>query len=285
MTEPDVQVSGMIQNPRVDKPLGEVILLHGLEGSHHSGYMVSMSYALARAGFRTTRLNMRTCGGTEHLCKTLYHAGLTADLNHVISKYREEGRGPFFLIGFSLGGNVVLKFTGESGGQLPADVAGSIAISTPVDLEAACLHMMKLENRIYERRFVARLKERYQRRCADHPEIYRLDGLDTVKSVYGFDDVITAPYFGFGSAENYYRTQSAYNFIGDIAIPTLMIQAEDDPLIPFRVYSHPGIQGNPRVQMITTRHGGHVGFISRRTPRFWLDEVVRNWIVNLRNKI
>lgn len=277
-TEVDVQVKGIVQNPLIDTPLCDVILLHGLEGSHQSGYMVSMSHALASAGFRTTRLNMRTCGGTEHLCKTLYHAGLTSDLRSVVRQYIKEGSQRIYLIGFSLGGNVVLKYSGEASEQLPAEVAGTVAVSTPVNLETACLHMMKLKNRVYEKRFVARLKNRYRRRCIDHPEIYQLAGLEKVRSVYGFDDVITAPYFKFGTAADYYRTQSSVNFIGNISIPTLMIQAEDDPLVPFEVYRHEAIHDNPNVKMLTTKHGGHVGFVSRRQPRFWLDEVVKNWI-------
>ncbi len=280
-TETDVQVSGVVQSPSSHQPLAEVILLHGLEGSHQSGYMISMSHSLVQAGFRVTRLNMRTCGGTEHLCRTLYHAGLTSDLNALVTQSIQENQLSVFLVGFSLGGNVVLKYAGESGSALPQEVAGVVAISTPVDLDASCRHMMRLQTRIYERRFVARLKERYRRRCADHPDLYQAVDLEKVQSVYAFDDVVTAPFFGFGTAGNYYNTQSAVNFTGDINVPTLMIQAEDDPLIPFRIYSHPSIRKNPKIQALTTRHGGHVGFISLRKPRFWLDEVVPGWITRI----
>lgn len=283
-TDEGVCVLGVVQQPRDKSPLGEVILLHGLEGSHSSGYMVSMAYSLVTSGFRVTRLNMRSCGGTEKYCKTLYHAGLTADMAAVVRHYQQEGRGPIFLAGFSLGGNVVLKFTGESGDRLRGLVAGAVSISTPIDLAACCRQMMRLENRIYERRFLGRLKDRYRQRCAEYPEIYQLNGLDQVRSVYGFDDVVTAPYFKFGTAENYYRTQSANNFIEGISIPTLMIQAEDDPLIPFSVYSHPAIAGNPQVSLVSTPHGGHVGFISRYSPRFWADQTVREWMLKIRNK-
>lgn len=283
-TEDGVRVLGVIQQPRIINPSGEVILLHGLEGSHSSGYMVSMAYSLVKAGFRVTRLNMRSCGGTQKYCKTLYHAGLTTDIAAVVDRYREEGRGPIFLIGFSLGGNVVLKFTGESGERIQGVVAGTVSISTPIDLDACCRQMMRLENRIYERRFLGRLKDRYRQRCAEYPEIYQLNGLDSIRSVYGFDDVVTAPYFKFGTAENYYRTQSSNNFIEGIAIPTLMIQAEDDPLIPFSVYSHSAIAANPQVSLVSTLYGGHVGFISRHSPRFWADETARDWILKIRNK-
>lgn len=274
-TEPGVQVLGIEQAP--SQAVGDWILLHGLEGSHGSGYMVSMAQAALEAGFRTLRLNMRTCGETEEHCATLYHAGLTSDLAAVLRQYATEGRGPVYLAGFSLGGNVVLKLTGELGAN--SLLAGSVAISTPIDLDACCRQMMRWENRIYERRFVQRLKARYLRRCAQHPDRYSPSALDGVSSVIAFDNQVTAQHFGFGSAENYYRTQSAQNFLGVIAAPTLVVQAEDDPLIPFRVYNQPAFQTNPNLQLLTTRHGGHVGFVSRRPPRFWVDEVVTGWLV------
>lgn len=277
-TEESVRVLGIVQEPR-QAPVGDVILVHGLEGSHNSGYMVSMAQTLLRAGFRTTRLNVRSCGGTESYCRTLYHAGLTSDLAHVVATYRAESARPIFLIGYSLGGNVVLKFTGEQGDSLSGAVAGAVAVSTPIDLAACCRQMMRLENQVYERRFLKRLKERYGRRAADFPDLFPLDGLRGVRSVFEFDDRFTARHFQFGTGENYYGSQSAQRFLDRIAVPALMIQAKDDPLVPFAVYSHPSIAANPNIQLIATEHGGHVGFISRRPPRFWADEVVKDWIL------
>jgi predicted alpha/beta-fold hydrolase len=283
-TEPGVRVLGYVQEPRVEAS-GEAILLHGLEGSHLSGYLISLAQALVSAGFRTTRLNMRTCGGTEEHCPTLYHAGLTSDLRSVVATYRQEGRGPIFLAGFSLGGNVVLKLAGESGRDLPGVVAGVAAVSTPIDLGACCRHLRRLDNFLYDNRFVGQLKARYRRRCTQHPDRYSPDPLSQVRSVWSFDDLITAPHFGFGTAENYYATQSSQNFLDDIQVPALVIQAQDDPLIPFSVYSHPAFSSNRHIQLLTPRHGGHVGFISRHTPRFWVDEVIRDWFSSLRNKL
>lgn len=277
-TEEDVRVLGIVQEPR-QEPQGDVIMVHGLEGSHNSGYMVSMAQALLRAGFRTTRLNVRTCGGTESYCRTLYHAGLTSDLAHVVRTYRVESARPIFLIGYSLGGNVVLKFAGEAGEFLQGVAAGVVAVSTPIDLAACCRQMMRLENQIYERRFLKRLKERYGKRAAAFPDLFPMEGLEGVRSVFEFDDLFTAKHFQFGTGENYYGTQSAQRFLGGIAVPTLLIQAKDDPLIPFEVYSHPSLAGNANIRLIVTEHGGHVGFISRKPPRFWADEVVRDWIV------
>ncbi|MDX2153576.1 MAG: alpha/beta fold hydrolase [Bryobacteraceae bacterium] len=274
-TEPDVAVLGIEQQP-AGPARGRLILLHGLEGSHESGYMRSLAQTALEGGWAVTRLNMRTCGGTESRCPTLYHAGLTSDLAHVVDYYAATEPGPVFLVGFSLGGNVVLKLAGERGPKLGVD--GVAAISTPIDLDACCRHMMRAENRLYEWRFVSRLRDRYRRRCADHPQRYHCDGIDRVRSVYEFDDRFTAPHFGFGSAARYYATQSSQNFLGDIRVPTLLVQAQDDPLIPFAVYERAEIRQNPAIQLLAPSHGGHVGFISRRTPRFWVDLVIADWL-------
>jgi len=275
-TVPGVRVLGVVQRPR-QTSRGHAILLHGLEGSHESGYMRSMAQTALDAGFAVTRLNMRTCGGTEDYAKTLYHAGLTEDLAAVV----ERRDGPVHLIGYSLGGNVVLKLAGELGTAARGKLAGVAAISTPIDLDACCRRMMHWDNRLYENRFLSRLRARYLRRVAAYPDVFSADGLDRVRSVFEFDDRFTAPHFGFGTAENYYATQSSRNFIERIAVPTLLIQAQDDPLIPFEVYGHPSIAANRNVELVAPAHGGHVGFLSRRSPRFWADEAVRDWMVRL----
>ena len=283
-TEPGVSVLTYHQKPRV-APITHAILLHGLEGSHESGYMISMAQTLLAAGVAVTRLNMRSCGGSEQHCRTLFHAGLTTDLAVVARRIHHATGHPVFVIGFSLGGNVVLKFAGESGSSIGDSIAGAIGISTPIDLAACCRQMMRIENRIYESRFVGRLKERYRRRHAQFPDVFPIDGLDRIRSVYAFDDHFTAKHFQFGDAENYYRTQSSARYLHGIAVPALIVQAQDDPLIPFRVFQEAEIESNPNIRLLATPHGGHVGFLSRRRPRFWLDHAVAAWISHQRNKV
>ena len=275
-TEPEVAVLGVEQSPGRTAE-ARLILLHGLEGSDQSGYLRSLAQTALEAGFAVTRLNMRTCGGSESRCPTLYHAGLTSDLRSVLLDYARFSSERLYLVGFSLGGNVVLKLAGEMGDALPA--RGLVAVSTPIDLDACCRQMQRFENRLYEWRFVERLKARYRRRCADYPERYRLEDLDGIRSVYDFDDRITAPHFAFGTAENYYRTQSSQIFLPQIRLPTLLVQAEDDPLIPFRVFEQAAIRRNPALELLAVPHGGHVGFVSRRLPRFWVDAVILDWIL------
>jgi predicted alpha/beta-fold hydrolase len=282
-TEPDVQVLVHTQRPPFPA-LGEIVMLHGLEGSSSAGYLRSMAQLALESGYAVHRANMRSCGGTESLCKTMYHAGLTSDTLSLIRQIREQHSAPVYLVGYSLGGNVCLKLAGELGDQAIGLIAGVCAVSTPIDLAACVRAMGRRQNRIYEWRFVSRLKERIRARAAAIPGVYPLDVLDKVRTVYEFDDKITAPYFGFGTADNYYATQSSNQFIAGIRIPTLLVQAKDDPLIPFEVFSHPGIQSNPNVRLLAVDHGGHLGFLSNRAPRFWVDRIIMEWIANSGNK-
>jgi uncharacterized protein len=278
-TEPDVEV--LVHAQRPDGPArGEIILVHGLEGSSAAGYARSMSYAALEAGYATHRFNMRSCGGTENLALSNYHSGQTSDLLHVLRERREKSGLPMYLVGFSLGGNVVLKLTGELGDQARGLVTAACAVSTPIDLKACSMTLGKPGNFLYQRRFLNRLRERVRLRHRQAPEIYSLEPLKKIRTIYDFDDLYTGPLFGFGNADNYYTTQSANRFIGKIRVPSLLVQAKDDPLIPFSVYHHPAFRDNPCLTLIAVDHGGHLGFIARRRPRFWLDGLVIPWLTD-----
>jgi len=258
---------------------GQIVLLHGLEGSANAGYLQSFSQAALERGFGIHRLNMRTCGGTEELCETLYHSGMTCDPLLVLKSLRERGTGPLFLVGFSLGGNVALKLAGELG---QTDLlAGCCAISTPIDLAACVRALEKRPNYLYLRRFVRRLCERVKRKSQISSHLYHAERLRKVRTIWQFDDEFTAPLFGFGSAANYYATQSSARFLDAIHVPTLVITAQDDPLVPFAIYRHPAFQSNPALTLLAPERGGHLGFLSRKRPRFWLDGVVLDWLDQL----
>jgi hypothetical protein len=282
-TEPGVQVRVEYQAPE-GEPLAHLILVHGLEGSSEAGYARSLAQAALEAGCAAHRFNMRSCGGTERLSgRSLYHSGQTSDLLTVIRQL--AGGAPIFLAGFSLGGNVALKLAGELGESAVRLIAGVMAISTPIDLAACVRQLDKPSNSIYARRFVSRLKERVRAKERLTPGLFDLSGLHQVRDIYGFDDRFTAPAFGFGSADNYYATQSANQFLDRIRVPTLLVQAKDDPLIPFSVFDHPAFSNNPHLRLLATEHGGHLGFISKTRPRFWLDQVLVHWVLEVRNKV
>jgi predicted alpha/beta-fold hydrolase len=282
-TEPDVQVLVHTQQP-AGEALAEIILVHGLEGSSDAGYARSLAQTALNAGFAAHRFNLRSCGGTENLSgKTLYHSGQTSDLLSVLRALK--GRAPVFLAGFSLGGNVVLKLAGELGGQANGLIAGVTAVSTPIDLAACARRLQARSNFIYSNRFLKRLKQRIRLKERLTPGCFSLDGLNHVSSVYEFDDKFTAPAFGFGTADNYYATQSANQFLDRIRVPALLVQAKDDPLIPFGVYNHPAFLNNPCLHLLPVDHGGHLGFISKTKPRFWLDDALVQWMEKVRNKV
>lgn len=272
-TDPDTQVLVQTQHPAT-RPLGHIVLVHGLEGGGDAGYIRSMAWDVLNAGFIAHRFHMRTCGGTEQLCKTLYHAGLTSDLRVFLEELRAAGDGlPVFLVGFSLGGNVSLKLAGELG---HTDLLQAVcAISTPIDLAAGVRRIGKLDNRVYERRFLKRMRKRlFATGRFTHEQL-------SARSIYEMDDRLTAPSFGFNGADHYYATQSAQGYLHAIRVPTLLMQAKDDTFIPFDIFSHPAIEANPAIRLLVTQYGGHLGFLARRTPRFWMDEVVISFLHGL----
>jgi len=215
----------------------------------------------------------------------MYHAGLTVDLLSFLSELRGQGRTPACVVGFSLGGNIVLKLAAELRDDKRGLLAAVCAVSPPINLAECVERLSSRENRLYEWRFVKLMKERLRRKNRMLPNRYPLDGLDNVKTLREIDERYTAPQFGFSSSAQYYETQSAIHGLDQIGVPTLVIQAEDDTLIPFATFSHRAFRENPQLHLISTRHGGHLGFISREQPRFWADGVIVDWFArNRRNK-
>lgn len=283
-TVPGVKVLVHSQYPPGDRR-GELIVVHGLEGSSQAGYAQSAAQAGLCAGFAVHRFNMRSCGGTEAFSgRTLYHSGQTDDLLTVAGQIAAEGGGPIYLIGYSLGGNVALKLAGELGAAGSDLISGVCAISTPIDLAACVEQLGKPWNYLYARRFLKRLKARVIQKERLCPGSFAIGRMDSVRTVYGFDDVFTAASFGFGSADRYYATQSSNRYLENIRVPALLVQAKDDPLIPFRVYDHPAFRRNGWLELAATEHGGHVGYLSRGSPRFWLDERMIEWLNKVGNK-
>lgn len=271
-TEPGVRVLVESQRP-AGGAKGEIVMVHGLEGSGQAGYIESLAAAALGLGYAAHRFHMRSCGGTERHSPTLYHGGMTGDLAAVLRLFRQEGRAPAFVVGFSLGGNVVMKLAGELGDAAAEIVRGVCGVSAALDLEASARSIAAGENRLYERRFVLKMRRRLI--ATGRYSAPDFAGLDTLRAV---DDGITAPAFGMGTAVNYYRTQSAIAHVERIRVPALLIQAKDDTIVPWHIVEHAAVRANPRIQVVVTGHGGHLGFIARGKHRFWLDETILNWI-------
>jgi predicted alpha/beta-fold hydrolase len=260
------------QPDRTEHPT--VVIWHGMEGSTTSAYMLTMADKMFRRGFNAVRVNIRNCGGTEHLTPTLYHGGLTGDLRAVIDELiTSDGFSQLYVAGFSLGGNMVLKLAGEYGDNPPREVKAVCAVSPSVNLEASTKRMAERRNWIYEQNFLKRLKRRINDKAKLFPELYDVSGLQRVRTVKQFDNTYTAPAFGFADADDYYARASSLPLIGRIRIPTLILHAKDDPFIPFEPLHDPSIAANPYVLVIAPERGGHVAFLSNAEgeDRFWAE--------------
>jgi predicted alpha/beta-fold hydrolase len=238
--------------------------------------MLAMAAKGFRAGFNIIRVNLRNCGGTEHLTPTLYHGGLSADLRAVVKELTEKDQiSQMFLAGFSLGGNMVLKLAGEYGDEPPPEILGVCAVSPSIDLTAAAESILKRSNWIYQQDFVRRLKQRIRTKHKLFPELYDISGLEEIRTLKQFDERFTARAHGFANADDYYYRSSSLRVIDRIRIPTLIIHAEDDPFIPFSPLRDPAVVNNPHLLLLATEQGGHVAFISANQKddpdRFWAE--------------
>lgn len=275
-TEPDTQVLAKFNAPPdggVSAHRPTVLAIHGLTACDRAPYMLSSAQIALESGFDAVRLNVRNCGGTEHLCNTLYHSGLTVDLRAVVDQLAPR---PLCLLGFSMGGNIALKLAGEWGGAVPEHVRGVCSISAPIQLDMCSRHIGLRRNFIYERRFLLQLRDAVRRKNAATPGLFADPKVADVSSIWEFDERVTAPAFGFEDAADYYGQSSAAGYLGQIRVPTLLIQARDDPFIPFVAYDVRSIQENPCLTLLNPDHGGHVAFLGRGSARFWaIQQAVR----------
>ena len=243
-----------------------VIVLHGLEGSSNSQYVVGNANKMFRAGFNVVRMNMRNCGGTEALSPTLYHSGLSGDVGAVLRTLASRiGLDRFALAGYSMGGNLVLKLAGELGSSEPRLLAVT-AVSPALDLGPSADALHEPLNRLYERRFLRALTRRYLQKAKLFPGIYDPARVEHLGSLIEFDDRITAFYNGFTGAPDYYYRAAAARVLNTIAVPTLILHALDDPFVRLTHQSRADIRANPSITLIETRHGGHCAFLREPVP-------------------
>ncbi|HEX3282268.1 MAG TPA: alpha/beta fold hydrolase [Pyrinomonadaceae bacterium] len=267
-TAPDVKVLAHCRWQQYPTAHPTIVIWHGIEGSSDSTYMLSIAQKSFSIGFNVIRMNLRTCGGTEHLTPTIYHGGLTEDLRAVVSELiAKDGLSRLCLVGVSLGGNLVLKLAGEYGDKPPAEVLAVCAISPSIDLEASAERILKRSNWLYQQDFVRRLKQRLRLKHKLFPDQYDISGLSSVKTLREFDDRYTSRAHGFDGAADYYYRASAIRVIDRIRVPTLIIHAEDDPFIPFAPMLDPAVSNNPYILVAATKQGGHVAFISAKAAR------------------
>ncbi|MBX2910686.1 MAG: alpha/beta fold hydrolase [Cyclobacteriaceae bacterium] len=235
-----------------------VIISHGLEGNTQRAYVRGMARAFHEMGHDVLAWNYRGCSGEMNRQLRFYHSGATDDLDVVVRHALGTGRYlSLSFIGFSLGGNLTLKYLGEKGGQLDKRVHRAVAISVPLDLHASCMAISRYF--LYSQRFLKSLKKKVLAKAKTRPEL-ETGGIHRIKNLIQFDDAYTAPLHHFASAVDYYEKCSSIHFIGDIKIPTLIVNAQNDPFLSTTTHGHPALSGNPMVKFENPRHGGHVGF-------------------------
>jgi predicted alpha/beta-fold hydrolase len=231
-------------------------------------------------GWNVVRLNQRNCGATEHLSRGLYHSGLTHDPLFVLRELiARDGIRAIAVAGYSLGGNLALKLAGDLGGAAPPELKAVCAVSPTMDLAVCVQALERRANLAYQWNFVRRLKARMRRKAAVVPGVFTLESLHRIWTVRQFDEAYTAPHHGFRDAADYYHRASAMRVIDRIALPTLILTAEDDPFVPVHPFQHATLRGNPCVTTVITRHGGHCAFVEQARgdyDGYWAEaEVIR----------
>ena len=264
------------QADRSNRPL--LLLLHGLNASSDAHYMRGMAAKAFARGMSVVRLNQRNCGGTEHLAPGLFHSGLTADANHVIAELADtDNIRSVAVAGYSLGGNLALKLAGEYGDTPPPSLKAVAAVS-PIFEISQCVHALeRRSNFAYQWNFTKALKARMRRKDQHWPGRFDLSRLAEVHTVRDFDEVYTAPHFGFASAEDYYHRAAAMRVIDRVRVPALIVTSEDDPFVPQEPFRDPKVTGNPAVSVLITGHGGHCGFVAAPSPEsdgYWAEDQV-----------
>ena len=266
-----------------------LIVLHGLEGSSQSQYVVGNAARAWAAGCNVVRMNMRNCGGTEHLSPTLYHSGYSNDVRIVMETLvAEHGLRSVALVGYSMGGNLVLKLAGELDGGAPAYLKAVVGVSPATDLAASADALHEPWNRVYEWKFLRGLLRRYQRKAELFSQIYKPESARGVRTLREFDDRITAAYSGFTGADDYYARSSSARVAAEIAVPTLILHAQDDPFVRMLPVTRATLLANPHITLVETQHGGHCAFLGpasagltgvSRDDGYWAEKMLLQFIL------
>jgi predicted alpha/beta-fold hydrolase len=240
-----------------------VIIVHGLEGSSESQYMLGIAAKGTAVGMNVVRMNQRNCGGTDALSPTLYHSGRSQDIAAVARNLIHEDRiSRFGLVGFSMGGNLVLKLAGEWGREAPPQLRAVAAVCPSMNLAASADALHLVGNRLYEYYFMWQLRRRLRVKARLFPQVFDTARMRGVTSLRDFDDKVTAHYCGFEGASDYYERSAAANVIDGIAVPTLILHAANDPFIRILPVTRQKILSNPNINFVETEDGGHCSFIA-----------------------
>ncbi len=255
------------------------VLSHGLEGDSTRSYMRALAIALVSRGWDVASRNFRGCGGPMNRLPVLYHSGETADLDTVVRHGVSLGYTRIALAGFSMGANQVLMYLGKHAASVPAQVARAAAVSVPCDLTGCSVALSKPRNRIYMEYFLRTLRKKMREKHAAFPGLFSIEGLDRIKTFKEFDDRFTAPLSGFSSAEDYWARASSLPYLDGITVPSLVVNAANDPFLSERCYPAAVAEQNRDLFLMVPRQGGHVGFPSFAGKTVgWLENTVAGFL-------
>jgi uncharacterized protein len=269
------------QPAEVRKQRLTVVIVHGLEGSSQSQYVLGNTTRAFAAGFNVVRMNMRSCGGTDELSPTIYHSGRSEDVSKVVqSIIQNQQLQNIALIGYSMGGNLVLKYAGEA--MPPPQLKAVVGISPLMDLAVSSAALHEFQNRIYEWHFLRSMLTRLRRKAELFPRIYSTDSFDSIRSMRDFDQQIVARYGNFHDADDYYYSVASSQFASRFCTPTLLVHSLDDPFIRMLPETRAALVANPHVTYIETQHGGHCAFLSPATANddgYWAEKSLLGFLL------
>ncbi len=245
-----------------------VVVLHGLEGSTRTPYVLSLLGKLREAGWSSCSVNFRGCGGKPNNLKTTYHSGKTSDLDFVLTNLlRRAGHASIYLVGYSIGGNIVLKWLGERGENARPIIQKAVAVSVPYDLVKSVGFLDKGFNReVYTRSLLASLKRKALHKAKLYPGAVNTEAVKKCRTFAAFDREVTAPLNGFRDEFHYWRDSSSSRYLRGIRVPSLLIHAADDPFFPGKHFPYHEIARHPFIKVLMTDAGGHLGFMSGLWP-------------------
>jgi uncharacterized protein len=258
-----------------------VLIVHGLEGSSESGYMIGIAQKGLAAGMNVVRINQRNCGGTDHLAPTLYNSSLSGDVAAVARHVIEHDKvARIALAGFSMGGNLVLKTAGEWGNEGPPEFRAVAAVCPAMDLAASADALHLPGNRIYEQYFMLKLRQRFRQKAKLFPAQFDVRRLRGLKSLREFDDKITAYYCGFTGAVDYYARAAAANVVDRVSVPGLIVHAANDPFVRLTPETRQKISANPKLTFIECEDGGHCSFLAEANgyDGRWAERTIVNFL-------
>lgn len=275
-----ILVDWLFASHRAEQPASKLVILsHGLEGDSTRSYMRAMAIAMAKRGWDVASRNFRGCGGPMNRLPAMYHSGETADLDTVIRHAEARGYTRIALAGFSMGANQILMYLGKTPEAASASVIRAAAISVPCDLTGCSVELARPRNRLYMEYFLRTLRRKIREKHVKFPDRFPIAGLDRMTTFAEFDGRFTAPLGGFASAEDYWEKASSLPWCGRIRIPTLIVNAANDPFLSEGCYPEKEAGENPHLHLCIPAQGGHVGFptLAGKTVG-WLENTVADFL-------